>query len=270
MFNNLIESSSHRNELKRRGSFLFFTMLGYGLLFVLAGVVSIQAVDARLNEQEVDLVTMMPLVDLPVQPAPPKAPPSTPQNGANNNPNRQNFFVRKIAMDDASDPRSIPKDISAEPNSSLPVPKTGIVQFGGPEDSDPGGGRKGSGDTEQGTTGARKNQVVAVTEPPPSLPVQKPIPRILQKRVINGEAIVLPKPPYPEIARRIGAQGTVLVQVLIDISGKVVSAQVVSGHPLLAAAAKNAAYQARFAPTMIGDQPVKVSGLITYNFVINR
>jgi TonB family protein len=70
------------------------------------------------------------------------------------------------------------------------------------------------------------------------------------------------------MARQIRIQGTVTVQVLIDETGKVVSAKAVSGHPLLVAEAVRAATQARFSPTMIGDQPVKVSGVITYNFVI--
>lgn len=57
------------------------------------------------------------------------------------------------------------------------------------------------------------------------------------------------------------------VQVLIDERGNVVSATAVSGHPLLRAAAVSAARSARFSPTMLSGQPVKVSGVITYNFV---
>jgi outer membrane biosynthesis protein TonB len=56
------------------------------------------------------------------------------------------------------------------------------------------------------------------------------------------------------------------VQVLLDETGKVVSARAVSGSPILSPAAVNAAYQARFSPTLIGNQPVKVSGVIVYNF----
>jgi outer membrane biosynthesis protein TonB len=58
------------------------------------------------------------------------------------------------------------------------------------------------------------------------------------------------------------------VQVFIDETGKVVSAKVISGHPLLVPEAQRAATQARFSPTMIGDHAVKVSGVITYNFVL--
>lgn len=85
--------------------------------------------------------------------------------------------------------------------------------------------------------------------------------------VLNGKAISLPKPAYPAIARAAHASGTVTVQVTIDESGKVTSARAVSGHPLLQASAVQAAYQARFSPTQLSGQPVKVTGVLTYNFV---
>jgi protein TonB len=268
MFNNLVESSSHRGELKRRGSFLFMTIAAYALLFTVAGVVSIQAVDARLNEQDVEIITMMPLIELPQPVAQPTAPSTTPTTGRNNNPNHSNITIRQSRMDDASNPRSVPESISAEPNRNLPWPVSGIVSIGA-HDSNPDGPGVGSGGNSNGTNVAGNNLVV-LTDPPPAVIEQRPVPAVVRRPVLNGYAVSLPKPPYPDIARRVRAQGTVSVQVLIDISGKVVSAQVVSGHPLLAHAAKNAAFQARFSPTMIGDTPVKVSGLITYNFVITN
>jgi protein TonB len=86
--------------------------------------------------------------------------------------------------------------------------------------------------------------------------------------VLNSKALDLPRPNYPPPAKLIRVQGTVTVQVLIDESGNVVSAKAVSGHPLLIAAAVDAAKRARFSPTLLSDQPVKVSGVITYNFVM--
>ncbi len=85
--------------------------------------------------------------------------------------------------------------------------------------------------------------------------------------VLNGKAISLPKPPYPAAARAVGASGAVSVQVLINENGDVVSASAVSGHPLLRAAAAEAARGAKFSPTQLQGMPVKVSGIITYNFV---
>ena len=85
--------------------------------------------------------------------------------------------------------------------------------------------------------------------------------------VLNGKAVSLPKPAYPPIARQAHASGTVVVQVVIDEEGNVISARVVSGHPLLQAVSRQAALGARFYPTKLSGQPVKVTGLITYNFV---
>ncbi len=84
--------------------------------------------------------------------------------------------------------------------------------------------------------------------------------------VLNGKAISLPKPPYPPIARSAHASGTVVVKVLIDESGNVVSAIPISGHVLLQAAAVSAARGAKFSPTKLSGKPVKVTGVITYNF----
>jgi protein TonB len=47
----------------------------------------------------------------------------------------------------------------------------------------------------------------------------------------------------------------------------VASARAITGHPLLQQAAVQAAYGARFSPTLLSGQPVKVTGVITYNFV---
>jgi protein TonB len=85
--------------------------------------------------------------------------------------------------------------------------------------------------------------------------------------VLNGKAIALPKPVYPPIARRAHASGTVVVQVTIDEMGNVFEAHAISGHPLLQSVSVAAALGARFTPTKLMGQPVKVRGVITYNFV---
>jgi TonB family protein len=85
--------------------------------------------------------------------------------------------------------------------------------------------------------------------------------------VLNGKAISLPKPVYPPLARAAHASGTVVVQVTLDEDGRVISAHAVSGHPLLQAAAVKAAFLARFSPAMLSGRPIKVTGVITYNFV---
>jgi protein TonB len=60
--------------------------------------------------------------------------------------------------------------------------------------------------------------------------------------------------------------GVVVVQVVVDEIGKVISAEVLSGPSLLKDAAVQAALRARFSPTKLSGQPVKVSGVINYKF----
>lgn len=85
--------------------------------------------------------------------------------------------------------------------------------------------------------------------------------------IVNGRAIVLPKPPYPAAARAQRASGVVEISVLISSDGIVYSAEPKSGHPALQAAATRAACGARFSKTKIDGNPVEVTGIITYNFV---
>jgi periplasmic protein TonB len=124
-----------------------------------------------------------------------------------------------------------------------------------------------------GTTGgqvALSRQVqVPIEEPPPAAEPPK-TPRVISEGVITGQAISLPQPAYPAMAKQTRVQGRVSVQVLIDEQGRVVSATAVDGHPFLAAAAQKAALQARFRPTLLSQQPVKVSGVITYDFKLNN
>jgi TonB family protein len=85
---------------------------------------------------------------------------------------------------------------------------------------------------------------------------------------LNAKAIRLPKPTYPAAARPLRASGTVNVQVVIDENGNVTSARAVSGHPLLQSAAVRAAREAKFSPTKLSGQPVKVTGIIAYSFAL--
>lgn len=85
--------------------------------------------------------------------------------------------------------------------------------------------------------------------------------------VLNGKAIHLPAPEYPAEARSARLSGLVVVEVWIDESGRVQRACAISGPAKLRRASEVAAYQARFSPTKLSGQPVKVRGLLTYNYV---
>jgi protein TonB len=88
--------------------------------------------------------------------------------------------------------------------------------------------------------------------------------------ILNGKATSLPQPTYPPAAAAVRAEGMVTVQVTVDGNGNVIAAKAVSGHPLLQAAAVEAARRAEFPPTVLAGNPVKVSGVITYKFVLPK
>jgi len=106
---------------------------------------------------------------------------------------------------------------------------------------------------------ANQEPVLTSSTPPGS-------PKTISGGVLNGKAVSLPKPDYPAVARAANVSGPVNVEVTLDVKGNVVSASAVSGHLLLRAAAVNAARNAKFTPTLLAGQPVKVTGVITYNF----
>lgn len=100
-----------------------------------------------------------------------------------------------------------------------------------------------------------------------------PVARILKPvsgGVLNGVAKNLPRPVYPEIARRSHTTGTVSVEVVVDETGHVISARAVSGPVTLQQAAVQAARQAQFSATKLSGQAVKVSGVINYNFQLEQ
>jgi TonB family protein len=108
-------------------------------------------------------------------------------------------------------------------------------------------------------------------EPPPPLVASrapKPLLKPVSGGVLNGKAVDLPKPIYPPAARSSRASGLVVVEVVIDEKGKVIAAKATSGHMMLKQAAVLAAQSARFSPTLLSGQPVKVSGEINYNFAL--
>jgi TonB family protein len=115
------------------------------------------------------------------------------------------------------------------------------------------------------------NSPVKVEEEPPPPPVKrmpKPLLKPISGGVLNGKALFLPKPDYPQAARSARASGVVTVEVVINEAGKVIAAKATSGPTLLRQSATMAAQGARFSPTLLSGQPVKISGEINYNFTL--
>jgi TonB family protein len=112
--------------------------------------------------------------------------------------------------------------------------------------------------------------VVRLDSEPPAPPAARPLLKPISGGVLNGTAISLPSPYYPENARRLRMSGVVVVEVVVDETGKVISANATSGPSALRDVAVQAALKARFSPTKLSGQPVKVSGVINYKFALSQ
>jgi len=113
----------------------------------------------------------------------------------------------------------------------------------------------------------KKDATTVSDSKPTTDTTMQPVPRQVSGGVLNSKATNLVKPKYPDEAREANAGGAVNVQITIDEQGNVVSAQPVSGNVLLWAAAQQAAQASKFAPTTLSGVPVRVTGIIVYNFV---
>ena len=266
MFTNLIESQSHVREFKRRSSFFLITVVAYAIALTGAGVASVFAYDAQLEAQSSTLELMSwvppvtadahPIRDVRQQVVRRSAPTTAPVD-----PNIR-LQERTVAQASTNDPRSVPNTISTTGNNIPPV--TGAYKISNRNADPPSVAPSNSGSCIACPTTPPVVQIVETPPTPP--PVKPPTTQRVTSVVLNSKVVSLPQPLYPIIAKQVGVQGTVNIQILVDEQGRVVSAQIVTGNTLLNAAAREAAMRARFTPTTLNGVPVKIQGVITYNF----
>ncbi|HYW71193.1 MAG TPA: energy transducer TonB [Pyrinomonadaceae bacterium] len=267
MFQNLIESQSHRREFKRRSSFFLLTVAGYAVILFGAGIGSIYAYDAQLEAQNssLELINWVP----PVTPDPPKPPTDRPPTVRRATPPdapvdpTARVQERTLAQTSTNDPNKIPDFIGTR---GIPIPpiSDGPWKIGTRNVNPPAGAATAGCLTCESGEGAVKME----GKPPEPPEVKPPTTLRLPSTIFRGKATSLPQPLYPMIAKGARVQGSVSIQILVSEEGKVMSAQVVSGNAMLTSAARDAALRARFSPTILNGQPVKIQGVITYNFLL--
>jgi protein TonB len=272
MLDQLVESRNNSAENTRRSEFLLGTLVVLVVVLIGGWTYSLFNKEYGMGTGDLDISSLVAPVALPEE-EPPPAPEPEKQPEKQNTPSDKPTVVEKIAtMEETREP---PKDLKGETLKAPPLKKSEADLYNtGPKNegrADPnreyndtptglgGGGGGGGGTTEDVPE-------VKVKTPTPK-PTEKPVPKTISGGVVNGKATNLVKPPYPAAARAVRAAGAVNVQVTIDESGNVISASAVSGHPLLRAAAVQAARSSKFSPTMLSGQAVKVTGVIVYNFV---
>lgn len=270
MLDQLVESTSHTEENRRKSGLLLTTFVILTTVLLSSWVYSLFAKDYGMGDGELSLQTLVapPVVEEPPKPEPEEEKPKDAQKDPN-------VDIRKeIIASMTETPPKPPDKVSTVQNTIPPRDPNRLTIQGDrnftatnplPPDYKGPVNRDGSGsDSGRPGGGGDSDRGGAPPPPPPPPPVPK---KPISGGVLNGKARSLPKPPYPPAARAVRASGAVSVQVVIDESGNVISASAVSGHPLLRQAAAQAARGAKFSPTMLSGQPVKVQGVITYNFV---
>jgi TonB family protein len=269
MFTNLIESASHVREFKRRSSFFLITVATYAVILFAAGIASVYAYDAQLESQSnsLEFLSWVPPVAPEPKPVRENRSPEVRRSTPTNAPVDRNITVseRTAAIPPTNDPRVVPENVGIKA-SDVPV-AVGAVRITNRNVDppfDPSSDKTGCV-TCSGTPSVVR---VETDSKPPEPPVGKPPTRTVPSTVLISKVISLPQPAYPIMAKQTGTHGPVNIQILVDEQGKVISAQVVSGHPMLNPAARDAAMRARFTPTVLNGQAVKIQGVITYNFVL--
>src|SRR5215470_921712 len=96
-----------------------------------------------------------------------------------------------------------------------------------------------------------------------------PVPPRPVSVMMEGNLIHRVEPPYPMIAKQIRLQGTVLLRAMVGADGTIEQIQVISGHPILAQAARDAVRQWRYRPYFLNGIAIPVETEVTVKFNLN-
>ncbi len=277
MLDQLVESKSNAKENTRRSGFLLTTFVVLATVLLSGWVYSLFALDYGLGAGDLELSTLVAPVQIAEEAPPPPEPEKPQEKQEQVQKPQENVAMRTENVMRLDESPSEPPKVSTVQSSVPPRPKGAFVLGDRNVDvSAPSSGPVRDTGGSSGTTLAKaappdpvEREAAPPPPPPPPAPPKptpKPVPKTISGGVINGKARNLVQPPYPAAARAVRASGEVKVQVTIDEDGNVISASAVSGHPLLKQAAVNAARASKFTPTQLSGQPVKVTGVIIYNF----
>lgn len=254
MFDKLVLSTKERRKV-RSSKFLAVTSLLYLLALASAVVFSVVSANPGIFEASE-------IVHLTASPPPPVAPaqPVVTRSNPANTPKPNIYNVKPL------------EEVRAEPATQPPNISKRVVD---PNEGNPGGI---PGDMHSGIPNSLlkpeaheppPQPVQPRVEPPPlQLAPEKQVVK-LPSSVLTGKAIVKKSPDYPPMAKQIRLAGSVTVEIMISPDGRVESARALNGHPLLMQASVAAAREWRFQPTVLNGVPVRVTGVITFNFTLN-
>jgi len=269
MFDKLIESDTAGAEFKNRSRYFTVSTIVVGTLFLTAVVYSLYGAEVGLGAVNFDVSELVAPLEA-TEPEPKREPEQ------NNRPQLEpsELPIRTDSIARIDEYQYVPDKPSSEASKipSRPIGKY-ILDPGGTNTGGSGGptgspyGRPGTEGGTSSATNVPEDEDRTTETPPPPVKVKPAIVRT--SRVLNGSALSLPVPLYPKPAQMLNLAGAVKVQVTIDERGNVISAKAIDGHPLFRGVAEQSARGAKFKPTLLNDEPVKVTGLIVYNFKRN-
>jgi periplasmic protein TonB len=267
MFEKLIVSAKDRRKGKT-GKIFFLTSLCYSLAIASALVMSVVAASPLLEDTS-EMARAIPII--PPAFVPPTTPGPRASGGQRTSPPVRPSLLNPTRFEDIR-PASTNPPVSPFANFPPTIndvpPGPGGGGNGGP--GVPGGEGPGSGGIIGGDSfieapPAPVTKPQPQPQPPPQVQQQ---PMRLSSTVLTGKAIERKSPTYPAIAKQTRLQGSVTVEVMISPEGRVESARALGGHPLFVSAAVEAARGWRFQPTILNGVPVRVTGVITFNFTL--
>lgn len=243
-------------------SILVGTFIGYSGLIAALLIGSILLTQPQLKETLMGSVLVSPP---PLPPPPPAGSAPRAVSQAAGAPMITTAFVP---------PTVTPRQLPTTNNLPGDDPPSAVGLSGGVEGGVMGGVVGGViGGVAGGVLGS--NPAVTIASPAPAVrsdetrstpPVTQTKPQRVSTGILLGNTIRQVPAAYPAIARSTHVEGVVEIQIVVDEQGNVIAAEVLSGHPLLRQAALEAARQWKFRPTMLNDQPIKVSGVLKFTF----
>ena len=263
MFDKLIESSKQRRR-GRTGKYFLITSVAYAVMLTAFGVTAILWFDPQMAEAFSNITT----IAVPPPPGGPSAPETRPQTATSSTVSPASFNPH-VPPGPIPPPISVSTGLVAGPVGAPCTPPCGS----GPGTS---GGIIGAPQLDSEPPPPAPTKVSKLEPPPPTptpLPTPKPTPAApikVSEGVVLGSALRKVYPTYPAIARPLRLSDAVEVQILISEEGRVIDAVVLKGHPLFREVSLQAARQWTFNPTQLSRVPVRINGIITFNFVFGQ
>lgn len=89
----------------------------------------------------------------------------------------------------------------------------------------------------------------------------------------SAEILTAPLPTYPELLRQAGVAGKVVLEAVVDTTGRVQAQSITlvsATHPAFVESARQALLRTLFRPAMAGGKPVRLRVRIPYDFTIRN